>query len=195
LGFKRAVDVYLVPSKQKEKKGMGLFEQIIGAVANPNQQGNIGQIGNIINTVQQLSNTTGADSGTMQTVFSIVGGQVRSALQQKRETDGNEAAEAVVNQFGGTSANYDAVASLFSPGMQQELAETVAQRTGLDANMIQQLLPMLVPVVLNVLKSGANTQNPLGGGNPVLNSFLDADNDGDVDIADAMQMANRYMGR
>jgi hypothetical protein len=185
----------LIRSKQKEKKGMGLFEQIIGAVANPNQQGNIGQIGSIMNTVQQLSNTTGADSSTMQTVFSIVGGQVRSALQQKRETDGNEAAEAVVNEFGGTSANYDAVASLFSPGMQQELAETVAQRTGLDANMIQQLLPMLVPVVLNVLKSGANTQNPLGGGNPVLNSFLDADNDGDVDIADAMQMANRYMGR
>jgi uncharacterized protein YidB (DUF937 family) len=174
---------------------MGLFEQIIGAVANPNQQGNIGQIGSIINTVQQLSNSTGADSSTMQSVFSIVGGQVRSALQQKRDTDGNEAAQAVVNQFGGTSPNPSAVASLFSPSMQQQVAETVAQRTGLDANMIQQLLPMLVPVVLNVLKSGANAQNPQGGANPVLNSFLDADNDGDVDIADAMQMANRYMRR
>ncbi|MGI2902626.1 DUF937 domain-containing protein [Tolypothrix sp. VBCCA 56010] len=174
---------------------MGLFDQIIGAVANPNQQGNIGQIGSIINTVQQLSNSTGADSNTMQSVFSIVGGQVRSALQHKRETDGNEAAEAVVNQFGGTSPNPSAVASLFSPGMQQQVAEMVAQRTGLDANMIQQLLPMLVPVVLNVLKSGANARNPQGGGNPVLNSFLDADNDGDVDIADAMQMATRYMGR
>ena len=95
---------------------MGLFEQIIGAVANPNQQGNIGQIGSIMNTVQQLSNSSGADSDTMQSVFSIVGGQVRSALQQKRDTDGNEAAEAVVNQFGGTSANPSAVASLFSPG-------------------------------------------------------------------------------
>lgn len=174
---------------------MGLFEQIIGAVANPNQQGNIGQIGNIMNTVQQLSNSTGADSNTMQSIFSIVGGQVRSALQQKRDTEGNEAAEAVVNQFGGTSPNHNAVASLFSPGMQQQIASMVAQRTGLDANMIQGLLPMLVPIVLNVLKSGANARNPQGGGNPVLNSFLDADNDGDVDIADAMQMANRYMGR
>ncbi|MBW4449901.1 MAG: DUF937 domain-containing protein [Spirirestis rafaelensis WJT71-NPBG6] len=174
---------------------MGLFEQIIGAVANPNQQGNIGQIGNIMNTVQQLSNTTGADSSTMQSVFSIIGGQVRSALQQKRDTDGNQAAEAVVNQFGGTSPNPSAVASLFSSGMQQQIAQTVAQRTGLDANMIQGLLPIVVPIVLNVLKSGANARNPQGGGNSVLNSFLDADNDGDVDIADAMQMANRYMGR
>lgn len=174
---------------------MGLFEQIIGAVANPNQQGNIGQIGNIMNTVQQLSNTTGADSSTMQSVFSIIGGQVRSALQQKRNTDGNEAAEAVVNQFAGTSPNPSAVGSLFSSGMQQQIAQTVAQRTGLDANMIQGLLPIVVPIVLNVLKSGANARNPQGGGNSVLNSFLDADNDGDVDIADAMQMANRYMGR
>ena len=170
---------------------MGLFDQILGAVANPNQQGNMGQIGSIINTVQQLSNSTGASPSTMQSVFSIVGGQVRSALQQKRDTDGNQAAENVVNQFAGNSANPLAVASLFSSGMQQQLAQTVAQRTGLDAGMIQQMLPMLVPVVLNVLKSGANNQ----GGNPVLNSFLDADQDGDVDLADVMQMANRYMGR
>jgi len=34
-----------------------------------------------------------------------------------------------------------------------------------------------------------------GGANPVLNAFLDADRDGDVDIADAMQMAGRYLSR
>jgi hypothetical protein len=58
--------------------------------------------------------------------------------------------------------------------------------------MIEQLLPVLVPIVLNFLKTGASSQS---GGNSVLNSFLDADNDGDVDIADAMQMATRYLGR
>jgi len=29
----------------------------------------------------------------------------------------------------------------------------------------------------------------------LLNAFLDADRDGDVDIADAMQMAGRYLSR
>ncbi|KAB8331073.1 DUF937 domain-containing protein [Scytonema tolypothrichoides VB-61278] len=174
---------------------MGLFDQIIGAIGNPGQQGNIGQIANILNTVQQLSNNAGTDPSTMQSVLGIVGGQVRSALQQKRDTEGPQAAQEVVNQFGDTSPNPQAVNSLFAPFLQQQLAETVAQRTGLNAGMVQQLLPTLVPLILNVLKSGASSQNPQAGGNPVLNSFLDADGDGDVDISDVMQMASRYMGR
>ncbi len=179
---------------------MGLFDQILGAVANPNQQGSLGQIENIVNSVQQLSDTyggqsqrTGADPSTIQSVLSIVGGQVRSALQDKQATDGNEATQNLVSQYAGTSPNPQAVNSLFSPQIQQQVAEVAAQRTGLDAGIVQQLLPLAVPLVLNFLQSGANAQNPQAGGNPVLNSFLDADGDGDVDIADAIQMASRYM--
>lgn len=173
---------------------MGLFDQILGAVANPNQQASFSQLGSIINTVDQLSNRTGVDSSTMQSVLSVVGGQVRSALQQKQATEGNEAVQSTVNQYAGTSPNSQAVNSVFGGGIQQ-VAEIVAQHTGLDAGTIQQLLPFVVPVVLNFLQSGANAQNPQAGGNPVLNSFLDADNDGDVDIADAMQLASRHFGR
>lgn len=103
--------------------------------------------------------------------------------------------ESVVNEFAGTSPNSAAVNSIFSPALQQQVAEFAAQRTGLDASLIQQLLPQIVPVVLNFLQSGANTQGFQAGGNPVLSSFLDSDNDGDVDISDAIQMASRYMGR
>jgi hypothetical protein len=174
---------------------MGLFDQIINAIDNPNQQASTGQIGNILNTVQQLSNNTGTDPSTMQSAVGMVGNYVRSALQQKQATEGNEAAQSVVNQFGGTSPNPQAVNSLFAPFMQQQLAETVAQRTGLNAAMVQQLLPILVPLVLNLLKTGANSQNPQAGGNSVLNSFLDSDRDGDVDISDAIRMASQYLGR
>ena len=174
---------------------MGLFDQILGAVANPNQQGSLGQLGNIVNSVQQMSDRTGTNPSTIQSVLSIVGSQVRSALQQKQATDGNEAAQSLVNQYAGTSPNPQAVNSLFSPQIQQQVAQVAAQRTGLDAGMVQQLLPLAVPLVLNFLQSGANAQNPQGGGNSVLNSFLDADGDGDVDIADAIQMASRHLRR
>ena len=99
------------------------------------------------------------------------------------------------DQFSGTSPNSQAVNTLFSGAMQQQVAQAIAQRTGLDANMAMQMLPMLVPLVLQFLQSGTNTQNPQGGGNNVLSSFLDADGDGDVDISDAMGMASRYLGR
>ncbi|MBW4669143.1 MAG: DUF937 domain-containing protein [Cyanomargarita calcarea GSE-NOS-MK-12-04C] len=171
---------------------MGLFDQILGAAGNSNQEGGLGQLGNILNTVQQLSSNTGVDSGTMQTVLSVVGGQVRSALQQKRDTEGDDAVQNLVNDFAGTSPNPQAVDSLFGQGMQQQIAQMAAQRTGLDAGMLQQALPMIVPAVLNLLQSGGNTQ---GGGNPMISAFLDSDGDGDVDITDIMQMAAKYMGR
>ncbi len=174
---------------------MGLFDQILGALNNPNQQGSLGQLGSIINTVHQLSNSTGTDPSTMQSVIGVVGNYVRSALQQKQATEGNEATQSLVNQYAGTSSNPQAVDSLFSPNIQQQVAQVAAQRTGLDAGTIQQLLPVIVPLVLNFLRSGANAQNTQSGANSVLNSFLDADRDGDVDIADAMQLISRYIGK
>jgi hypothetical protein len=60
---------------------------------------------------------------------------------------------------------------------------------------------MLVPIVLNLLKSGSSVHNPAAaqsasaGSNPVLNSFLDANGDGNVDIGDAMSMAGRYLSQ
>ncbi len=70
--------------------------------------------------------------------------------------------------------------------MQQQVAEKAAQRNGLDAGIIQQLLPTLVPLFLSFLQSG---------GNPMLNKFLDADGNRDVDIADSIKLASRFLGR
>jgi len=170
---------------------MGLFDQILGAAA-----GGGGDLGNILNTVQQLSGgNSGVDPSAMQGIMSVVGGQVRSALQEKRATEGPEAVAQLVSQFAGGSPNPGAVASLFSPGMVQQVSQLASQRTGVDAGMIQGLLPSVIPMVLGLLNSGGNAPNAqAAGGNPMLNAFLDADGDGDVDISDMMKMASRYMG-
>lgn len=133
---------------------MGLFDQIIGAVANS------GQLGSIISTVEQLSNSTGVDLSTLQSVLPVVEGHVRSALQDKEATDGNEAVQGLISQFAGTTHSTEAVDSVFSPEAQQQVAQVVAERTGLDAGIIQQILPLAVPVVLNFLHFGANSENP-----------------------------------
>ena len=173
---------------------MSLFNQIINALDNSNQEGNSGQLAGIFNTVQQLSNNAQADPSTLQSALSIVGNYTRSALQEKRANEGEQQTEAFVNQFSGTQPNNQAVNLLFSTPQIQQLIQEVSERTGLNPGIIQAILPTLVPIVLNLLKTGADPQNP-GASNPVLNSFLDADGDGDVDIADAMQMASRYLSR
>ncbi|NEP05028.1 MAG: hypothetical protein F6K25_12555 [Okeania sp. SIO2G4] len=172
---------------------MGLFDQIVGAINNPNQEASTSQLSSILGTVQQLSGNLGGDSGATQVAMSMLGGYVRSALQQKREESGNGAVQAIINQFAGTDPNPQAVESLFSANQITGIVQSISEKTGFDLSQIQNLLPTLVPLILNLLKTGNDTQNPNQGSNNILNSFLDADGDGDVDISDMMGMASRFL--
>ena len=180
---------------------MPLFDAIMGALNNPNQQGSSDQLGSILGTVQQLTSKQGMDQNSTQAMMSIVGSYVRSALQQQRQTQGADRAEAIVNQYAGTNPNPNALQALFNPAQQQQLIQAISQRTGLNAGTIQSLLPLVIPVVLNFLKTGASQSNApnaparTADSNSVLNSFLDADGDGDVDIGDAMMMAGQYLNQ
>ncbi|HEY9623062.1 MAG TPA: DUF937 domain-containing protein [Crinalium sp.] len=177
---------------------MALFDQILGAIANPNQQANPDQLGGIVNTVQQLASHQGVDPAATQTALSIAGGYVRSALQQQRASGGN--VEGIVNQYAGTGPNMGAVQALFSAGQQQQIAQAISQATGLNVQTVQSILPVIIPIALNFLKSGAtNSPAPQAsggtGGNPVLSAFLDADGDGDVDLGDTMSLASRFINQ
>ncbi len=172
---------------------MGLFDQVLSAVANPAQQGSMEQLGTIFNTVQQLSGNSGASPDATQTMLSVLGGYVRSSLQSA----GPDQAHALVNQFGGTAANPQAVSALLTPVMQQQVVQELIGHTGLDANVIEGMLPVLVPLALQFLQSGAHTQAaPSGQGlatNPVLSAFLDENHDGSVDLGDALGMAGKFL--
>ncbi|MEO1145489.1 MAG: hypothetical protein AAFY26_07815 [Cyanobacteria bacterium J06638_22] len=173
---------------------MPLFDQIVGALNNPEQEASTGQLSTILNTVQQLSG--GQSGNNQQVMMSIVGNYVRSSLRQKRASGGESQVDALLKQFAGTGANPAAVSALFSPDQQQHLSQDVAQRTGMNAGQVQGMLATLVPVVLNFLAAGQqqNTASAVGG-NSVLNAFMDSDGDGDVDLGDAMSMASRYLSQ
>lgn len=172
---------------------MGLFDVISSAIANPGQQASSEGLGQIFGAVQQLGQLSGGDQGTNQMALSMVGGYVRSALQQKRESEGNEGVMAFINKFAGNSPNPEAVTSLFGESQLGQIVQALVEQTGLNVDSIQSMLPMAVPMVLNLLKSGASTGNPLAD-NPVVNTFLDADGDGDVDMSDLMGLAGKFMG-
>ncbi|MGL5875049.1 MAG: hypothetical protein ACRC2R_22245 [Xenococcaceae cyanobacterium] len=170
---------------------MSLFNQILGAINNSEQEGDSNQLAGILNTVQQLSGNNQADSGAMQSVMSIVGNYARSALVEKRDAGGEEEVQQTINQFGGTQPNNQAVNALFNAPQLQGLVGEIESRTGIDSNTVMQMLPTLVPLALNFLKTGNNGQ----GSNSVASSFLDADGDGSFDLGDAMQMASQYLGK
>lgn len=173
---------------------MSLFNQILNAIDNPEREASSNQLANILDTVQQLSSSYQTNPDAIQSAMSIVGNFTRSALQEERNNAGEGQVEQLINQFAGTQANSQALETLFSVSQLNNMAQQISSKTGLNFQQIQQMLPILVPLVLNFLKTGNNTQN-FAAGNPVLNSFLDADGDGDVDMADVMNMASRYLSR
>jgi hypothetical protein len=175
---------------------MDLFDAFMGAVANPQQSASVDQLGSILGTVQQLSGQHGIDPGMMQTVMSMVGGQVQNSLQEQHSTMGADHVQGLLGQFAGGSPSSGAVSALMTPQIQQQLAGAIGQKTGLDPNMLLGLLPMLVPVAMQFLHAGAPTSAPAGaaaGGNPLLNMFLDKNHDGNLDLGDAMGVAAQFM--
>ncbi|MDY6939025.1 MAG: hypothetical protein SWY16_15310 [Cyanobacteriota bacterium] len=173
---------------------MGLFDKIAGAINDPNLQASASQIGGILGSLQQTSNAQNLDNSTTQALMSVVGSQVRSALQEKKAANGMGGVQGLIEQFAGTGFNPQAVQALFSSQQQEQVVQTASQSTGVNAATIQALLPTLVPLVLNFLKTGAS-QTSGQGTNQVLNSFIDADGDGDVDMGDVMNFAGRFLNQ
>lgn len=173
---------------------MSLFNQILSALDNPEKEASSNQLGSILDTVQQLSGNYQANPSAVQSAMSIVGNYTKSALQQQRSQGGNSQVNQLLNQFGGTQASPQILATLFGNSQLQEMILQISRRTGLNSRTIQSMLPILVPLVLNLLRTGNNKRN-IQGANPVLNSFLDSDGDGDVDVNDVINMASRHLGR
>lgn len=168
---------------------MGLFDIIQAAIADPDKEANPNQLATIINTVQQLSSSTQTDPTAVQSAMAIVGNYTRSALQQKRDTEGEGQVEEIINQFAGIQPNNQVVNMLFSTPMIQQMVGEIGGKTGMNPALVQTMLPQLVPLVLNFLKTGSGSL----GSNPVLKAFLDSDGDGDVDMADLMNLASKYL--
>jgi uncharacterized protein YidB (DUF937 family) len=170
---------------------MSLLDTITSAIANPNQQGSNDQLSNILNTVGAIAGSqSGGTNSTM--LMSAVGSVVQSALKDHHAQIGSTGVENLVNQHAGDSPDPGAVQSIFG-GQEQQAVEAIAQRTGMDANQISAMLPMILPSVLNLLQSGAQTGSN-SGGNPVLNSFLDGDHNGHVDLGDILSQASQFLG-
>jgi Bacterial protein of unknown function (DUF937) len=168
---------------------MSLLDAISGAIANPNQQGSSDQLGSILNMVGSIANSQQGSTSSSD-LMSAVGSVVRPALQNHQNTAGSEGVENLVNQFAGTEPSTDAVQAVFG-GQAQQAVSTIAERTGMDPNQIGAMLPTVLPLVLQLLQSGAS--NGGSGGNPVLNTFLDSNHDGSVDLGDLMSQAGRFL--
>ncbi|MGB3670227.1 MAG: DUF937 domain-containing protein [Phormidesmis sp.] len=171
---------------------MGLFDQIMKAVADPNRQASASQLTQILGSAKQVAKQNNTDTDTMQQAMSVIGGFVRSSLKEKRQTEGASAAQALLEE--GAANGASVIPKLFNSGQLTEMVSAVTQKTSLNTNQVQGILPMVLPLVMRFLSSGnAKGGAPATDTNPILTAFLDGDGDGDVDMGDMLGMAGKFM--
>ena len=172
---------------------MSLFNLILNAIDNPEQEASTGQLGEIMKTVQQVSNTAHTSSSSVESAMSILGKYTKLALKDKRDREGESSVQQIINQFAGTQASNQIVSTLFSTTQLGQIFAEIEAKTGINQDTLQSMIPLLLPLVLNLLKTGNRSSNePTQNQNSVLSGFLDTDGDGDVDIADALSLASKY---
>jgi Bacterial protein of unknown function (DUF937) len=170
---------------------MALIFDVLSAINNPNQQANVGQLETITQALGQTAATHGLNSAQMPTVLSALGSVVGPALAQQKELLGGEQVENLIHQAG-SSGSASALQALFSGSMQNEMIQSVAQKTGLNPSMLQPLVITLLPTILGFLNMGSAKPGQQGS-NALLNTFLDSDHDGDTDLGDVMKFAGRFL--
>ncbi|MEM1426049.1 MAG: hypothetical protein AAGF75_05795 [Cyanobacteria bacterium P01_H01_bin.130] len=168
---------------------MSFLKSIMSAVEDPNTMGSMGQVAGILSAVNGVANQNGVDANTMQSVVGVVGKYVQGGLKARDADDTPVSAQDLVSQFAGTQPNEQALNAILSAPQVDSLVGELEGVTGLEAGTIRGLLPMAVPLVLNLLKTGETTEQG-STNNSLVSSFIDQDGDGDTDLSDIMGMAN-----
>lgn len=171
-----------------------MFFEMLSAINDPNKQGSIDQLSQVTGAVQQLAKSQGVSSDQMGSVMSALGGALQPALKQQTNQVGGSQLTNMLNQLTGSSGNASAIQSMIPPQMQQQIAQAIAAKTGMNAGMVQAMMPQLINSAMGMFKMGAPKPGVAAtGGNPLLNAFLDSDRSGTTDLGDVMKFANRFL--
>ncbi len=171
---------------------MGLFFEILSAINNPNQRGNVGQLESIINSIQQVASSRGIQPSQMQNIMSIVGNVLRPVLRQQQSLPGGNQLQNLIGQVTGSSMSGVGMQSLLSPQLQQQIVQRVSQTSGISPNVIEAILPTLTSGLQGLLSMGSTNGGSLNS-NSILNTFLDSDRDGDTDLSDVLKFGDRFL--
>ena len=168
---------------------MDFLKSIMSAVEDPNTMGSMGQVAGILSAVNGVAKDNGVDAKTMQSVVGVVGKYVQGGLQARDADDSPATAQDLVSQFAGNQPSEQALNAILSTPQVNSLVGELEGMTGLEEGTIRGLLPMAVPLVLNLLKTGETAEEG-STSNSLVSSFIDQDGDGDTDLSDVMGMAN-----
>lgn len=171
---------------------MSLFFNVLSSINNPNQQGSVDQLSAVIGSVQQLAGSQGLNHDQVSSLLNALGGALQPVLKQQASTLGAGQLESILGKLAGPGGAA-ALAAAIPPQVREQLIQTVAQQSGLNAGQLQSLLPKLLPIVVGLLGLGATKPGVAGGGNPLLGAFLNSGAPNTTDLGTVVKFAGRFL--
>jgi hypothetical protein len=172
---------------------MSFFQTILDSIANPNHAGNQQDLSRLVNIAQALPLGQGAQQN-LQPILGVLGGHLQDALSQQQQEGGHGAVQQTVTNLSQPGVGIQQVQDLFGQERFNNLTDEISKRTGLDSQLIVELLPMLIPVLMKLLATGNHQSDPQVS-NPVLNNFLGSGQNGGALLTEAFQLASRFLQR
>lgn len=164
---------------------MLLPELIARAVRDPMTQGNPGEMHRLLDLVEALPGRLGTSSTAVRELIADVARTLRDSLRREREQIGDEELVCLVRRHSGLTPDPLAVDALLSAEQREVLGNVAAADSALDAALVGDALPTLVPLVLKLLDTGGPCRPGVQRPNAVLDAFLGEDA---VDVGEAVRL-------
>jgi hypothetical protein len=172
---------------------MSLFQTVLESIENPNHSGSQQDLHGFLNLAALLPGLGGAPQ-QVQPILGVLGAHLQDALNEQRQNSGQPAVQQTVSNLSQPGVGLQEIVSLFGQERLNGLIGEIAQRTGLNSQLILEFLPALIPVVMKLLATGTHQVDPQAQ-NPVLNNFLGSNQNGGALLTDAFQLASQFLRR
>ncbi len=165
---------------------MGMFFEMLNSINDPHCQGSVGQLDHIILEIEQLQRQQQLDTDTTQTIMSAISRPMQSALRQgtTHNTDFSSLAQ----------ADLSALPTVFTPPIQAEIVQAIVQQTTIADDIIQTIVPSLLPLACQFFQMGASqVGSNHHSSNHVVAAFLKGDQFGRNDLGYIWRLARRFL--
>jgi hypothetical protein len=178
---------------QKANPTMNFFQTVLQSIENPEHAGNQQDLHGLLNLAQLLPGGQGVQQ-QMQPILGVLGSHLQDALNEQQQKNGQAAVQQTVSNLSQPGAGVQEIVNLFGQERFNGLLAELSKRTGLDSQLILQLLPALIPVIMKLLATGTHQTDPQAQ-NPVLSNFLGSNQNGGALLTEAFQLASTFLHR
>jgi len=172
---------------------MSFFQSILASIENPDHAGSHQDLSGLLNLAQAIPLGQGAQQN-LQPILGVLGAHLQDALAEQQQNNGQAAVQQTVTNLSQPGVGLAEVENLFGQERFNGLINEISRRTGLNSQLILDLLPLAIPVLMKLLATGNHQTQPQAP-NPVLNNFLGSNQNGGALLSEAFDLASRFLRR